>query len=102
LKTIKRNPGTQPGFLYQKLNYYLLTGLVLWVAGLPLAAGAVLPLLSVLAAGFVSVLVVDVFVELACFDVVDDCADAPNAMVAATNNRARFLIVFICLFFNCE
>jgi hypothetical protein len=101
----KRNPGYWPGFLYQKLKYYLAAGVVLLAAGLPFTAVVDLAVVVVLvlAAGFVVVLAVAVFVVvLDCFDVVAVCAEAAKVMVAATNKSARFLIVFICLSFNCE
>jgi hypothetical protein len=92
-------------FLYQKLKWYyflvasaLAAGLAAGlVAGLALvSAGLTFP-----AAGFVSVLAVFEIevVLLVCFGVVDVCAVAPNAMVAATNKSARLLMVFICFVF---
>jgi hypothetical protein len=81
--------------LFEELVFVL----VLLAAGLP-AAG-----LAFASVPFAAGLVVDVVVLLVvCFDeVVAVCADAANAMVAATNKSDRFLIVFICLvFFNCE
>jgi hypothetical protein len=105
-KTGKQNPCNCRDFVYQKLKYYL-AGVVVF-AELVLAVDLLVVVLLLFAAGFeaglLSVLAVVVFVEvLDCFDVVDAaCADAPKAMVAATNRSARFLIVFICLGFSCE
>jgi hypothetical protein len=90
----KQYPGTGPGYCYQKLTYYLAAGLSAGFAA-GLAVAAVFVLLSVLAAGFVVVLAVDVLL-LVVFDVVVAvCAEAASVMVAATNKRARFLNVFI-------
>jgi hypothetical protein len=101
LKGTKINPGQRAGiFFYQKLrlNYFLVASALAagLVAGLPLVAVALL-----FAVGFVAGLaVVDFVVVVVCFDVVvDACADAPIAMVAATNKSAMFLIVFICFVF---
>jgi hypothetical protein len=79
------------------------------VLGVPvLAVFPVAPALPVvpLPAGFVFFMVVVVLVVpvlLFCVVVVAElCADAASVIVAATKSIARFLIVFMFVFFNCE